>query len=161
MENAGEPETDAASAWQAAAPTLLLETEELTPPEYEVRVYDQADSRRLVAAVEIVSPRNKDRTEARDAFASKCHAMLLEQVCVVIVDLVTTRSANLFAELARAGAKPPSVADEPIYAVSCRVHKGQRVETWEHAANCWRRVAHLAALDQRNAVRSPGTRANL
>jgi hypothetical protein len=41
MENAGEPETGAASAWQASAPTLLLETEELTPPEYEVRVYDQ------------------------------------------------------------------------------------------------------------------------
>jgi hypothetical protein len=137
MENAGEPETDVATTWQAAAPTLLLETEELTPPEYEVRVYDQEDSRRLVAAVEIVSPRNKDRTEARDAFTSKCHAMLLEQVCVVIVDPVTTRSANLFAELAqRLGAKPPSVADQPIYAVSCRIRDsqgGRRVEIWEHA----------------------------
>ena len=137
MENAGEPETDAASAWQASAPTLLLETEELTPPEYEVRVYDQEDSRRLVAAVEIVSPRNKDRTEARDAFTSKCHAMLLEQVCVVIVDPVTTRSANLFAELAqRLGAKPPSVTDKSLYAVSCQVRNspgGRRVETWEHA----------------------------
>jgi hypothetical protein len=137
MENAGLPAADAASAWQASAPTLLLETEELTPPEYEVRVYDQEDSRRLVAVVEIVSPRNKDRTEARDAFTSKCHAMLLEQVCVVIVDPVTTRSANLFAELAqRLGAKPPSVADEPLYAVSCRVRNspgGQSVETWPHA----------------------------
>jgi hypothetical protein len=140
MENAGAPaesSSDAAPAWQAAAPTLLLETEELTPPEYEVRVYNQEDSRRLVAAVEIVSPRNKDRTEARDAFASKCHAMLLEQVCVVIVDPVTTRSANLFAELAqRLGAKPPAVADQPIYAVSCRVRNsqgGRRVEIWQHA----------------------------
>lgn len=137
FEMAGEPEIDAASAWKAAAPTLLLETEELTPPEYEVRVYDQEDSRRLVAAVEIVSPRNKDRTEARDAFTSKCHAMLLEQVCVVIVDPVTTRSANLFAQLAqRLGAKPPSVADQSLYAVSCRVRNspgGRRVETWEHA----------------------------
>jgi hypothetical protein len=114
-----------------------LETEELTPSEYEVRVYDLTESRRLVAAVEIVSPRNKDRTEARDAFVSKCHAMLLEQVCVIIVDPVTTHSANLYAELAqRLGARPPSVADEPIYAVSCRVRSspvGQRVETWEHA----------------------------
>jgi hypothetical protein len=137
MENAGLPAADAAPAWQAAVPTLLLETEELTPPEYEVRVYDLADSRRLVAAVEIVSPRNKDRTEARDAFTSKCHTMLLEQVCVVIVDPVTTRSANLFAELAqRLGAKPPSVADESLYAVACRVRNsqgGSRVETWEHA----------------------------
>lgn len=53
--------TDAALAWEAAAPTLLLETDELTPPEYEVRVYDESMGRRLVAAVEIVSPRNKDR----------------------------------------------------------------------------------------------------
>src|SRR5262245_18693180 len=72
----------AALAWKAAAPVLLY-TEEMTPPEYEVRVYDQRHSRRLVAAVEIVSPRNKDRPEVRDAFVSKCHALLLEEVCVV------------------------------------------------------------------------------
>jgi hypothetical protein len=134
------------------------ETEELTPPEYEVRVYDQEDSRRLVAVVEIVSPRNKDRSEARDAITSKCHAMLLEQVCVVIVDPVTTRSANLFAALAqRLGAKPPSVADEPLYAVSWRAERGN-VGT---CSNRRRRPAHLAAVDQRIAVRSPGTRANV
>jgi hypothetical protein len=133
--SAGEP-PDAALAWKAAPPTLLLETEELTPPEYEVRVYDQEDSRRLVAAVEIVSPRNKDRPDAREAFVSKCHAMLVEGVCVAIVDPVTTRSANLFAELAqRLGAQPPAIAEESIYVASCRIlssRRGQRVETWEH-----------------------------
>src|SRR6185437_7161454 len=100
--------TNGALAWEAATPTLLLETDELTPPEYEVRVYDLTDSRRLVAAVELVSPRNQDRTDAREAFVSKCHALLQQEVCVAIVDPVTTRSANLYAELAaRLGAKPP------------------------------------------------------
>jgi hypothetical protein len=126
---------DPGLAWEAAAPTLLLETDELTPPEYEVRVYDQSESRRLVAAVEIVSPANKDRVEARDAFVSKCHAMLQQQVCVVIVDPVTSRSGNLYADLARRiGAKPPATADASIYAAACRIHNvksRQRVESWE------------------------------
>ena len=123
-------------AWEAATPTLLLDAEELTPPEYEVRVYDQSQSRRLVAVVEIVSPRNKDRTDAREAFVSKCHALLQQQVCVAIVDPVTTRSANLYAELAeRLGAEPPVVAAESLYAVSCRsfhYRDRHRVEAWEH-----------------------------
>jgi len=129
-------ESDTALAWEAAAPTLLLDTDELTPPEYEVRVYDESMGRRLVAAVEIVSPRNKDRPSSREEFVSKCHAMLQQGVCVVIVDPVTTRSANLYAELAaRIGAKPPASAAEPIYAVSCRsfyYRDRHRVQAWEH-----------------------------
>ncbi|WP_020468768.1 DUF4058 family protein [Zavarzinella formosa] len=113
-----------------------LDTEELTPPEYEVRVYDQRKTRRLVAAVEIVSPRNKDRAESRDAFVSKCHALLQEEVCVVIVDPVTERSANLYAELAdRLGANAPTIAGNSIYAVSCRslsFRDRHRVEAWQH-----------------------------
>ena len=128
--------TDPALAWEAAAPTLLLDTDELTPPEYEVRVYDISESRRLVAAVEIVSPRNKDRSDAREAFVSKCHALLQQQVCVVIVDPVTTRSANLYADLAeRIGAVPPTKAKESPCAVSCRsfyYRDRHRVEAWEH-----------------------------
>lgn len=133
--DSSEP-SDAALAWRAASPMVLLDSDELTPPEYEVRVYDQRYSRRLVAAVEIVSPRNKDRTEARNAFVSKCHALLQEEVCVVIVDPVTERSGNLYAELAeRLGARPPATADRSLYAVSCRARssrRGHRVEAWEH-----------------------------
>jgi hypothetical protein len=127
---------DSGSAWEAVAPTLLLETEELTPAEYEVRVYDLRRASRLVAAVELVSPSNKDRPQSRMAFVDKCHAMLQQEVCVAIVDPVTSLSANLYAELAaRLGAKPPVIAACPIYAVSCRTRpgrKGVRVETWEH-----------------------------
>ncbi len=138
LESARDFEPDAGSglAWEASAPTLLLDTDELTPPEYEVRVYDESASRRLVAAVEIVSPRNKDRPSARDEFVSKCHAMLQQDVCVVIVDPVTNRGANLYAELAaRIGAEPPANAEAFLYAVSCRplhFRDRTRVETWEH-----------------------------
>jgi hypothetical protein len=141
LQNVGGPGNhdpfDSALEWRAATPSVLLDTDELTPPEYEVRVYDQRHTRRLVAAVGIVSPRNKDRAEARGAFVSKCHAFLQQEVCVVIVDPVTERAANLYAELAeRIGARPPATADRSIYAVSCRAlsaHGRPRVETWEHA----------------------------
>lgn len=125
-----------ALVWSPAQPTLLLETDVPTPPEYEVRVYDERRGRRLVAVVELVSPRNKDRAESREAFVSKCHALLQEGVCVAIVDPVTERQSNLYAELAeRIGADPPAVAASSIYAVSCRalsVRRRWRVEAWQH-----------------------------
>lgn len=131
-----EATNEIAPAWAAESPTLLLETEELTPAEYEVRVYDSRRAHRLVAAVELVSPSNKDRPQGRKAFVDKCHAMLQQEVCVVIVDIVTNYTANLYAELAaRLGAKPPSIAECTIYAVTCRTRPGRRgvrVETWEH-----------------------------
>lgn len=122
------------TAWAAETPTLLLETEELTPAEYEVRIYDEGEN--LVAAIELVSPSNKDRPQSRKAFVDKCHAMLQQDVCVVIVDTVTSLTSNLYAELAeRLGAKEPAIADSSIYAVTCRTRPGRRgvrVESWEH-----------------------------
>jgi hypothetical protein len=52
-------------------------------------VYDQRRGRHLVAAVEIVSPANKDRPENRRAFVTKGAALLQQGVCVSLVDLVT------------------------------------------------------------------------
>jgi hypothetical protein len=104
--------------------------------EYEVRVYDSTRARRLVAAIELVSPSNKDRPQSRKAFVDKCHAMLQQDVCVVIVDTVTSYTANLYAELAaRLGAKAPAIAESSIYAVACRTRpgpRGVRLATWEH-----------------------------
>jgi hypothetical protein len=122
-------------SWEAETPTLLLESEELAPPEYEVRVYDLTRAQRLVAVVELVSPSNKDRPQGRKAFVDKCHALLQQEVCVILVDIVTSYTANLYAELAaRLGAKPPAIAEATIYAVTCYTRpgcKGVRVETIE------------------------------
>jgi hypothetical protein len=91
--------------------------------EYEVRVYDSARDRRLVAAIELVSPSNKDRPETRRAFVAKCAALLQQQVSVAIIDVVTTREFNLYAELLEfLGRTDPSLAQPPgaLYAVACR-----------------------------------------
>jgi hypothetical protein len=125
-----------ALAWAPAAPAVLLDTETPDPPEYEVRVYDERRMRRLVAVVEIVSPSNKYRAEHRDTFVAKCHALLHQGVCVAVVDPVTERGANLYAELAeRMGADPPVLAAASLYAVCLRRRlDGERfrLEAWEH-----------------------------
>jgi hypothetical protein len=116
-------------------PTVLLEADLPLPSEYEVLVYDVTLDRRLVAAIEIVSPANKDRPEHRRSFVYKCEALLQKEVCVVIVDLVTNRAANLYAELAALmGAAPPALAQASTYAVACRSRRTRdrwRVDAWE------------------------------
>src|SRR5438270_291941 len=89
----------ATALWMATEPTLRVETEMPDVDEYEVRVYDQERDERLVAAIELVSPSNKDRPDTRSAFVAKCAALLGQQVAVAIVDVVTSRSFSLYAEL--------------------------------------------------------------
>jgi hypothetical protein len=119
-------------------PTLTIEADLADQYDYEVLVYDQSRARQLVAAVEIVSPANKDRAENRRAFVTKCAALLQQGVCVSMVDLVTTRGFNLYADLlALLDRSDPAFASRPspIYAVTCRCRKvGQasRLESWAY-----------------------------
>src|SRR4051812_45803190 len=89
----------ATAVWTPARPSLAVETAVPDFDEYEVRVYDAKRGRHLVAAIEIISPANKDRPERRNAFVGKCAALLQNGVAVSIVDLVTIRQFNLYAEL--------------------------------------------------------------
>jgi hypothetical protein len=85
----------AVATWAPPNPTLTLETELPDQYEYEVRVYDTRHGRRLVAAIEIVSPSNKDLPENRRAFVAKVAALLQRDVSVSVVDIVTIREFNL------------------------------------------------------------------
>jgi hypothetical protein len=91
----------------------------------------------LRAAIELVSPSNKDRPGSRQTFAVKCASYLKQGVSVVIVDIVTARDANLHAEIfdvlevknRRAVWSSPS----GLYAVAYRavpVRKSPRLEAW-------------------------------
>ena len=65
----------------------------------EVQVFADDGDPRLTAAIELVSPRNKDRPQARQAFAVKCVGYLQQGSSVVVVDTVTTRRADLRAAI--------------------------------------------------------------
>jgi hypothetical protein len=129
----------ATAVWAPPKPTLTVVTDLPAQDVYEVLVYDEKRHSRLVAAVEIVNPANKDRPEHRSAFVAKCAGLLREQVSVVIVDVVTTRTPNLYGELLELiGLSDPSLTPEPppLYATACRVTKrGEEwlLETWTHS----------------------------
>lgn len=128
----------ATAVWAPAQPSLAIETTLPDYDEYEVRIYDTKRGRRLVAAIEIVSPANKDRPEHRNAFIGKCAGLLQKGVAVSIVDLVTVRHFNLYAEvLTFVGHRDPTLSDPPpgTYAASCRWVKRERrtiLEAWSN-----------------------------
>jgi hypothetical protein len=134
--SAGKGGELATAVWAPPQPTRAVETDLPDTDEYEVRVYDVRRGRRLVAAIEIVSPANKDRPEHRRAFVAKCSALMQNRVAVSIVDLVTTREFNLFADLMELLGQPISFPGaEPLqYAVACRYisrNDHWHIETWE------------------------------
>jgi len=82
-----------------APPVTTMVMPAVYPDDLEVEVRDMRDDARLVAVVELVSPRNKDRPDARRAFAAKCAAYLQRGIGVLTADTVTTRQANMHNEL--------------------------------------------------------------
>ncbi len=118
-------------------PTLTTETELPDQDEYEVRIYDEGHGRRLVAAIELISPANKDRPESRRAFVGKIAALLQRNVCVSLVDVVTIRDFNFDAEVLEfIGASDPALGNKlpSLYAVTMRGRKRARqrslLESW-------------------------------
>jgi hypothetical protein len=102
---------------------------------FEVQVRDDG-RRRLVAAIELVSPGNKDRPSHRRDFAIKCASYLRQCVSVIIVDVVTERHDNMHGELMRLLALPAAMVEAgafPLYGVAYRLRmpeEKQLLELW-------------------------------
>lgn len=105
---------------------------------YEVRIIDSQPKRRLVAAIEIVSPSNKDRPENRNTFISKVSTLLKHGICVSIVDIVSTLAFNLHGELLDyVESQDPALATDrtPLYAATIRTRfqdQRQMMDAWYH-----------------------------
>src|SRR5947208_17021010 len=85
--------------WTPPAPGLAVAIELPPADGVEVQVFADDGDPRLAAAIELLSPRNKDRPQARQAFAAKCVGYLQQGSSVVVVDTVTTRRADLNATI--------------------------------------------------------------
>lgn len=103
---------------------------------FEVQVIRQFGGARLRAAIELVSPANKDRPSNRRAFAVKCASYLQQSVSVVVIDVVTERLANLHAEILNlldVNGETPWQSPTNLYAIAYRIvgaNGESTLETW-------------------------------
>jgi hypothetical protein len=102
------------------------------PDDFAVHVFSSEAGPRLVAAIELISPGNKDRDETRRAFAIKCAAYLQRGIGLIIVDIVTSRHANLHDELMSLLGQASAFSfptPAPLYATAYRpAHRQERNE---------------------------------
>lgn len=98
-EDGGAVATVEPKVWAPPAADGVLQA--VFPGTFEVRVLSMDSGPELVAAIELVSPSNKDRPAERKAFAVNCASYLYQGISVIIVDIVTNRRANLHNEMLR------------------------------------------------------------
>jgi hypothetical protein len=121
-------------AWTAPAAEGAIPA--VFPDTFEIRVLLTDTGPKLVAAIELVSPSNKDRPAERRAFAIKCASYLCQGISVIIVDIVTSRRANLHNEVLRlmeAAEHWQLPAETNLYAVAyqpLRRSKGDEIDIW-------------------------------
>ncbi len=105
--------------WVPPAPTQTVRFSLVTDV-VEVQIFNREAGPVLAGAIELVSPANKDRTAHRDAFVSKCAALLQSGVGLMVVDLVTSRAADLHEELLRRLAATAAASHADLWASSYR-----------------------------------------
>ncbi len=128
-------EAASGAAWAPAPPTAVVDFL-LDIDTVEVLVYDASAGPTLAGAIELVSPANKDRAAHRNAFVSKCEAYLQQPVGLMIVDVVTTRRANLHEALLKRLKQSDDAPPRELYATSYRVAPAEgatKLEIWRSA----------------------------
>jgi Protein of unknown function (DUF4058) len=88
-----------ATALQTYAPPVQMVIPAIYPAEAAIHIRDAQRGARLVAAIELVSPANKDRPDRRRSFAIKALAYLQHGIGVVVVDAVLVPRFNLHNEM--------------------------------------------------------------
>ena len=73
-----------AKVWTPEAPAMVIPA--AFPDCFEVLVFESEGGARLVAAIGLVSPSNKDRNAHRRAFAIKCASYLCQGVSLIVID---------------------------------------------------------------------------
>jgi hypothetical protein len=116
----------------AAAPHVTFPALDL----FEILIRPEG-SARLAAAIEFVSPANKDRPANRKALAVKCASYLQEGAALIVVDIVTNRSGYLPQDMIDVLAEPATArlpCVDTLYAFACRAvaakGKPTALEAW-------------------------------
>lgn len=129
----------ATAVWAPSRPAISVPVEFGSPDLFEVRVMNDEEGPRLVAAIEVISPANRDRPASRTAFAIKCVSYLQQGISVIMLDVVTSRTGNLHAALVELLGSGPDGAWTPesgLYGIAYRTHSGNdgpRLDAWTEA----------------------------
>lgn len=133
----GDWNSDPTSGLVVVPPVVTIEA--VLDDEFEVEVRDTHEGMALVGVIEFISPANKDRPEARQRLAAKTMAYLDLGVGVILVDIITSRRANLHNEIV-AALKSPDAARLPDVATylagyrPTRVYDRWTIDMWPYAA---------------------------
>ncbi len=139
-ENAMAPRSESGgiAVWALPKPAAKVPLDFQDLDVFEVQVLSEEEGPRLVAAIELVSPANKDRPANRRMFSVKCASYLHSGVSVIMVDVVTQRFGSLHAELLdllRVRLSTPGQGAQDLYATAYRIvpaPQGLHLETWAH-----------------------------
>ncbi len=98
----------------------------------EVGIFSSEQSTKLIGAIEIVSPANKDRPSQRDVFVTKCQSYLEQGVGLIVIDVVTARKRSLHTQLMEQIGSKAQPNDPSLYAAAYRsiVLERPQVEVW-------------------------------
>jgi hypothetical protein len=130
------PGNGGVAVWAPPRPTHRTTLKFSHPDLFEVRVFTDVEGPELVAAVELVSPSNKDRPAQRHQFAIKCASYLQDKVGLVVVDVVTERGGNLhrqLLEILQVAQDRAKLGDDDLYAGAyrtVRTKKAVKLEYW-------------------------------
>jgi hypothetical protein len=117
--------------WAPSAPLMTVPLSIVTDV-VEVQILRDEGGLVLAGAVELVSPSNKDREAARDAFSTKCAAYLQQGVGLAVVDIVTERRADLHRDLlTRVTPGVGPTPDAELYAAAYRPVSREKQTTLE------------------------------
>jgi hypothetical protein len=124
------------AVWAPPAPVASANLDFAGLDVFEINILNDEEGPKIVAAIELVSPANKDRPANRRAFTVKCASYLQDGVSVMIVDVVTERHGNLHADLLdflKLSLTTPAQGADQLYATAYRPLIGaerSRVELW-------------------------------
>ena len=126
------------AVWAPPAPTAMAALDFTGIDTFEVHVLNDEEGPKIVAAIELVSPANKDRPTHRQAFAIKCASYLQDGISLLMIDVVTERRGNLHAELLTLLKLPlttPGQDASDLYAAAYRPFHGsdrRQMALWTH-----------------------------
>jgi hypothetical protein len=133
--------------WAPPAPVMVVPA--AFPDAFEVLIFENEGGTRLVAAIELVSPGNKDRAGHRKAFAVKCASYLCRGISLIVIDIVTSRRENLHDEIMQILGNDQAFAlpaETMLYGVAYRPivrDQHEQIEIWPEALEIGKRLPVL------------------